>query len=66
MRFSVVSVTETLGCFLSKEINDIPVIQRDALVLQSIVLLALLSKFVYEYRGNNTFVIQENTALDVL
>jgi hypothetical protein len=25
--------------------------------------LALLSKFVYEYRENNTFVTQENTPL---
>ena len=28
-------------------------------------MLALLNKFVYEYRGNNTYVIQENTALGV-
>ena len=27
--------------------------------------MALLSEFVYEYRENNTYVIQENTALGV-
>ena len=44
-------------CFLSKETDEVTV-TRDG---QSI--LALLSDFVYEYRGNNTFVIQEKTAL---
>ena len=29
------------------------------MVRQSIIILALLSEFVYEYRGDNTFVIQE-------
>ena len=33
------------------------------MVQQSIIVLALLSKFVNEYRENNTFVIQEKTAL---
>ena len=30
---------------------------------QSIIILALLNEFVYEHRGNNTYVIQEKTAL---
>ena len=29
----------------------------------SIIILALLNKLVYDYRGNNTYVIQEKTAL---
>ena len=33
------------------------------MVRQSIVILALLNEFVYDYRGNNTYVIQEKTAL---
>ena len=35
----------------------------DALVQQSIIILALLNKFVYDYRGNNPYVIYEKTAL---
>ena len=31
------------------------------MVRQSIIILAILSKFVYYYRGNNTFVVQENS-----
>ena len=37
----------------------------DALVQQSVIILALLNKFVYEYRGNNTYVIQEKTLLGI-
>ena len=33
------------------------------MVRQSLIMLALLNEFVYEYRGNNTYVIQEKTAL---
>jgi hypothetical protein len=33
------------------------------LVLQNIIILALLSKIVYDYRGKITFVVQENTGL---
>ena len=36
------------------------------MVRQSIIILALLNEFVYEYRGNNTCVIQEKTALRAL
>ena len=32
----------------------------------SLITLALLHKFVYEFRGNNTYVIQEKTSLAVL
>ena len=35
----------------------------DTLVRQSIITLALLHKFVYEFRGNNTCIIQDGTAL---
>ena len=35
-----------------------------ALVWQSIIILALLKEFLYDYRGNNTYVIQEKTALN--
>ena len=34
----------------------------DALVGQSILILALLNEFVYNYRENKTCVIQEKTA----
>ena len=37
--------------------------QRDALVRQSKIILALFNEFVSEHRGNNTYVIQEKTAL---
>ena len=37
--------------------------QRDALVRQSIITLAVLHKFVYEFRENNTCIIQDRTAL---
>ena len=30
------------------------------------MILALLNKFVYDYRGNNTYLIQEKTALLVV
>ena len=33
------------------------------MVQQSIIILALFNEFVYEHRGNNTYVIQEKTAL---
>ena len=33
------------------------------MVRQSIIFLALLSKFAYDLRENNTFVIQENSGL---
>ena len=37
--------------------------QSDALVWESIITLALLHEFVYEFRGNNTYIIQDRTAL---
>ena len=40
-----------------------PNVQRDTLVRQSIITLALLHKIVYKFRGNNTYIIQEKTAL---
>ena len=40
--------------------------QRDTLVRQSIITLALLHKFVYEFRGNNTYIIQDRTALHLI
>ena len=46
-------------CSVSKETTD----QRDALVQQSMITLALLHKFVYEFRGNNTCIIQDRTVL---
>ena len=39
--------------------------QIDALVSQSIIMLAFLSKIVYHSRGNTTFVVQENTGLGI-
>ena len=33
------------------------------MVRQSKIILALFNEFVYEHRGNNTYVIQEKTAL---
>ena len=42
---------------------DVNSYHRDALVRQSIVILALLNEIAYEYRGNTTHVIQEKTAL---
>ena len=36
------------------------------MVRQSIMIVALLNKFVYEHRGNNTYVIQEKTALIIM
>ena len=44
--------------FVSKESTDVTDIWSDKLYM-----LALLKKFVYKYRGNNTYVIQEKTAL---
>ena len=38
--------------------------QRDALVRQRIITLALLYQCVCEFRGNNTCIIQNRTALD--
>ena len=35
----------------------------DALDRQSIMTLTLLHEFVYEFRGNNTYIIQDRTAL---
>ena len=35
------------------------------MVQESIITLALLHKFVYEFRGNNTYIIQGRTALAV-
>ena len=43
--------------FVSKESTDVTDIWSDKLYM-----LALLKKFVYKYRGNNTYVIQEKTA----
>ena len=36
------------------------------MVQQSIITLALLHEFVYEFRGNNTYIILDRTALDLL
>ena len=44
------------NCFVSNETTG-------ALVLQGVIILALLNEFVHEHRGNNTYVIQEKTAL---
>ena len=33
--------------------------ERDALVWQRMEILAILNKLSYEYRGNNTYIIQE-------
>jgi hypothetical protein len=33
------------------------------LVRQSVIILALLNEFVYDYKGNNIYGIQEKTAL---
>ena len=33
------------------------------MVRESIITLALLHEFVYEFRGNNTCIIQDRTAL---
>ena len=33
------------------------------MVQESIITLALLHKFVYEFRGNNTYIIHDRTAL---
>ena len=49
--------------FVSEETTDVSY-QRDALVRQSVIMLELLKEFV-EYRGNNTYLIQEKTALMV-
>ena len=35
------------------------------MVGKNIIILALLNEFVYDCRGNNTYVIQEKTALDL-
>ena len=55
----------TQRCFLSKETTYV-LVTRDALVWQSIIILALLSKFVYHYRGNNIFAVEENTGLLIM
>ena len=39
--------------------------QRDTLVWQSIIILAILSGFVYTYRRNNTYATLENPGLFV-
>ena len=49
------------SCFVSKETTDGTVTRG---TLQSMIILALLNKLSYEYRGNNTYVLQEKTALN--
>ena len=52
---------------VSKETTDVTVTRgMDALDRQSIMTLTLLHEFVYEFRGNNTYIIQGRTALDSL
>ena len=49
---------------VSKETTDVTVTRgMDALDRQSIMTLTLLHEFVYEFRGNNTYIIQDRTAL---
>ena len=36
------------------------------MVRQSIITLALLHEFVYEFRGNNTYIILDRTALFII
>ena len=35
------------------------------MVRQSMITVALLHKFIYEFRGNNTYIILDGTALDM-
>ena len=48
--------------FVSKESTDVTD-TRETLWSDKLYMLALLRKIVYKYRGNNTYVIQEKTAL---
>ena len=47
------------GCSVSKETTDVTVTSYR----ESIIRLALLHEFVYEFRGNNTCIIQDRAAL---
>ena len=46
-------------------LTDVTVTRAEGrfLAWQSIIILARLNKFVYDCKGNNTYVIQEKTAL---
>ena len=48
----------------SKETTDVTVTGGTLWSDKVFIILALLNKFVYEFRGNTTYVIQEKTALD--
>ena len=50
------------SCSVSKETTDVTA-TRGMLWSDSVIILALLNEFVYKYRGNNTYVIQDKTAL---
>ena len=36
------------------------------MVRQSVIIVALLHKFVYEFRGNNSYIILDRTALTII
>ena len=55
-------ISDMQSCIVNKETTDVYSYQRDALVRQSIIMLALLNEFVYEYRGTNTYVTSLNTS----
>ena len=49
---------------VSKETTDVTITRgMDALDRQSIMTLTLLHEFVYEFRGNNTYITPDRTAL---
>ena len=54
-------ISNMQSCIVNKETTDVTV-TRGTLWSDNVI-LALLSKIVYEYKGNTTYVIQEKTAL---
>ena len=54
------------SCFVGKETTGITVTRGTLWSEKSIIILALLNKFVYDCRGNNTYVTQEKTALALI
>ena len=50
------------SCSVSRETTDVTV-TRGMLWSDSVITLAFLHEFVYEFRGNNTYIILDRTAL---
>ena len=66
MKIVEMSSEKSQSCSVSRETTDIcNSYQRDTLVRQSMITVALFHKFVYEFRGNNTYIILDRTALHI-